>query len=113
MIGGDKMELIKRKTTIGIAIGTFLLALLSVSPYGSAFRCTTDCIPPSESLYNSSIYAALEVPEPMPSEAVVTHEKPVIRDQKVSGDDEKVLRRTLVVLLLLGATEVQRATVSN
>lgn len=107
------MQFIKRKTSIAIGIGTLLLALLTVSPYGSAFRCTTDCIPQSESLYSSSIYAALEVPESELSEAAMTHDTFVIREEKVTGDDEKVLRRTLVVLLLLGATELQRTSVSE
>ena len=101
------MQLIKRKSTILIAVSTLLLALLTVSPYGSAFRCTTDCIPQSESLYNSSLYAAMEVPEPKLSEPALASEKAVTRDK------EEALKRTLVVLLLLGATELQRASVSE
>jgi len=117
------MKLGKKKTAISLAVGTLFITLLTISSYGSAYKCTSDCTAPTvslsdltvENLYRALSYAAEKAISGGVSEANAAPQKPQVRvkAQKVSVGTENVLKRTLVAILLLCATESHRTTVSD
>ncbi len=119
-----KMQLGKKKTAISLAVGTLLLALLTISSYGRASKCSSDCTAPNdtfagssiENLYSAVSYAADEAASSgvVKTKAVPSKLQVRAKVNKLSGENEKVLKRTLVAILLLCATESHRITaVSN
>jgi len=123
------MRLAKKASTIGLAVATLLMAILSLSPFGSASKCDPDCTgspsiatayaltSPTNQGYNildnSSVYAASALSNPESLEPRTIPDKTRTAKVKPTTSDKEVLRRTLVAILLLCATESHRTTVAN
>ena len=123
------MQLGKKTSTIGLAVVTLLTAILSLSPYGSASKCTEDCtgqgststayastaqiVQDYKTSYDSSVYAASADSLPAMADPLPVPARVKIAKENVGTRNKEVIRRTLVAILLLCATESHRTSMGN